>query len=473
MSFPNLNDYFVPAKKVRPLLNVGCLLDIPNGNYLLGKDGESILNGGMAYVTGVGGRGNTFKSVFTHFLNLTVLDRHPRSLLQLYDTETSVTWRRMNQLAMHMKAALLGVDLEDSGRMHLSDNTVMTGNEWFAKLRQFAQARQKEAKSQMGTTPFIDDKTGAPIVDMYPFLAELDSLSMFMTDSVDGIYDKNQIGDGGANTDSLRGAAAKSQMLMQLPTLTGQAGIYLSLTMHVGDQHQLDAYAPQKKALSFLKGGVSFKHVPQKITFLTNSLYYVMGTQVLMNKGTKAPEYPKDSSDTMEGDTDLQLMQIINLRSKNGPTGMPFELVVSQSEGIMRGLSEFNYIKGHNKYGMGGHDRAYYLELLPDVAMQRTTVRGKIDELPQLRRALEITSEMCQMQALWDDKDGVFCSPKELYADLKAMGYDWDTLLNTRGYWMFQEDITSDTLPYLSTMDLLRMRKGLYHPKWHPAIKGK
>lgn len=462
----DMSQFFTPAPKLRPQLNLGCLHDIPNGKYILGKHGESILNGGMAYITGVGGRGNMGKSIYCHWQNLTVLDRYAATQMNLYDTETSATIRRLVELAQHMPN-LQGVDLEDSGQVLLTDNTTMSGNVWFDGLRKLGEARKKDSKSLMLTTPFVDEKSGKNIEAFNPFLAEIDSLSMFLTDSVEGIYDKNQIGDSGANTDSLRGAAAKSQMLMQLPTLTGQAGIYCSMTMHMGDQHQLDPYAPPQKQLSFLKGKIAFKHVPQKITFLTNNLWFVMNSAPFQNKGTKAPEYPKDQSDDMEGDTDLQLMSIINLRAKNGPTGMPFELVMSQSEGILVGLSEFHYIKSFDRYGIGGNDRNYHLEIYPEVNLSRTTVRGKIDADSRLRRALTITSELCQMKHLWDDPEGLMVTPKELYDGLKTKAGEkiWDQILDSRGYWVFEEH-AKDLPPFLSTMDLLRWLKGLYTPYW-------
>lgn len=477
-----LQQFFVAAPKLRPQLNIGCLHDIPNGRYMRGRHGESILNGGLAYVEGVGGRGNMGKSTLAHFKKLRILSRFIKSVLGIYDTETSLTFGRIQNLwntLVALNPELASLDLEDAARVFITDNTVMSGNEWFAKLKAFAEDKRKNSKDWMGTTPFIDEKTGQLIQTMYPSLFELDSLSMFLTDSVEGIYEKNQIGDSAANTDSLRGAAAKSQMLMQLPTTTGQANVFLTMTMHVGDQHQLDPYAPQKKQLSYLKGGVAFKHVPQKITFLTNNLWYVANNVVLANKGTKAPEYPKDASDNMEGDTDLNLMTVQNLRAKNGPTGMPFELVWSQADGILVGLSEFNYIKSFDKYGMGGHDRAYFLELRPEVTLSRTTIRGKIDSDLRLQRALEITSELCQMKYLWDEKQLTSCwgdtekllvSPKELYEGLKAKGYDWDTLLDTRGYWVFEEEASGQP-PFLSTLDLLRMNAGLYRPYWMEATK--
>lgn len=460
--------YFTPAPKIRPLLNLGCLMDIPTGRYMVGKYGERILNGGLAYITGVGGRGNMFKSVLLHFFTLRLMDRYRSLGAQVQDTETSVSYARFRQLASHM-LSLVGIDLEDDPRLFLSDNTVMMGNEWFDKMKEFGEDKKKDARKWMATTPFLDEKSGKLFEILYPTVFELDSLSMFMTDSVEQIYDKNSIGDGGANVDALKGAAAKSQMLMQMPTVTGQANLYLTMSMHVGDNISMDQYNPKQKQLTHMKANVAFKHVPQKVTFLTNNLWYIMNAGVLQNKGTKAPEYPHDSTDSMEGDTDLQMIQIVNLRAKNGPSGMPFELILSQSEGILVGLSEFNYIKSFERFGIGGNDRTYYLDIYPDVNLSRTTIRSKIDDDSKLRRALEITSEMCQMLYLWDDEEHLFISPKELYANLKEQGYDWDVLLSTRGYWVFEEE-AADLPPYLSTMDLLRMAKGLYRPYWYDAL---
>lgn len=467
----DLSKFFIAAPKVRPFMNLGCLMDIPTGRYLKGKHGENILNAGLAHVTGVGGRGNTFKSVLTHFMNERVLDRMIKSVLQLYDTECTVTYPRLEQLATHMPN-LCGLDLEDTGRVFISDSSVMSGNKWFGGVRDFAEMKSKEAKDWMMTTPFVDPKTGAMIRTLYPSLFEIDSLSMFLTDSVEKIYEENQVGDSKANTDSLRSAAAKSQMLMQIPNVAAQHNLYISMTMHVGDQHQLDPHAPPKKQLAFLKGGVAFKHVPQKTMFLMNNLWYVLNVQVLQHKEQKTPLYPRMPSDNLVGDTDLQIIQVMNLRAKSGPSGMPFEIILSQSEGILVGMTEYNYIKACNKYGIGGNDRNFFLELLPEEGLMRTTIRSKIHDNPKLERALQITSELCQMQNLWDDEEGLFCTPAELYKDLKDLGYDWDELLDTRGYWVFEEH-AADEKPFLSTKDLLEMRKGLYTPWWHAKAGGK
>ena len=63
-------------------------------------------------------------------------------------------------------------------------------------------------------------------------------------------------------------------------------------------------------------------------------------------------------------------------------------------------------------------------------------------------------------------KSEIWCTPLELYEDIKKLGYDWNVLLNTRGYWLINQ-YDKDATPYLHTVDLLKMRKGLYHPWWY------
>lgn len=457
----NFGQYFKPAPKIRPILNMGCLLDVPTGRIVRGKRGESILNGGLPFVTGIVGKGNTFKSVFGNFFMLQALNRYASAKAVEYDTEASATLARVLQLAMRMEH-LAGVDLEKEGRLFLTDNTVMAGDEFFDQLKDMCSEHIKTVKKHQRTLPFLDEE-GKEIVLPSPIVNFIDSFSMFSTSKVQKIYDDNRLGDGAANTDALRSAGHKTQMLMQVPTLTGQSSLFLLMTAHVGKRHQLDMYAPPDDKLAFLKHN-AIKNVPEKFTFLTNNLWYVYRSSLLVNRGTKAPEYPRDSSDNMEGDTDMMVITVQNLRGKNGPTGLPFDIVLSQREGFLVGLTEFHYLRTNGRYGITGSDRHYVVDLAPDISLSRTTVRRAIDDSYRLQRAMQVQSEMLQMQQIWDDPEGVFCTPMELRDDLTAMGYNVDELLeSTRGYWVFEED-EKGLRPFLSTMDLMRMRKGLYVP---------
>lgn len=69
------------------------------------------------------------------------------------------------------------------------------------------------------------------------------------------------------------------------------------------------------------------------------------------------------------------------------------------------------------------------------------------------------------MRYLWHTRDPKYnMTPEELRVGLEKKGYKWDVLLNTRGFWTFEED--KHPLPFLSTMDLLRMYHDEYHPYW-------
>ena len=77
---------------------------------------------------------------------------------------------------------------------------------------------------------------------------------------------------------------------------------------------------------------------------------------------------------------------------------------------------------------------------------------------------MNITAELLQCKNFypWVHTEELMCTPKELYEDIKKLGYDWNVLLETRGYYTANQ--YSNKVPFLSVIDLLKMRKGLYHP---------
>lgn len=463
------------APQIRPLLNVGCLMDIPTGQYVKGKYGESILNGGQALITGLGGRGNTYKSTLAHYLQLVILNRYASASENIYDTEMSLGEARIRALSNELPY-IREQDLVGTGRLVISDSTVMSGNVWFESIKGFCKAKVAASKETVATTPFIG-RDGKNIPAFIPSLAMADSLSRMNIDAVDAILDKNNIGESGNNVEALRSSHAKNQMLIQLPVLTAESGLYMTFTAHVDDELKMDPYAPSQHKLSFLKNGLKFKYVSNQFSFLMNNLWYCFSASPLKNATTKAAEYPRNPNDNDKTNNDLMVVTVQNLRGKYGPSGTPFELIVSQSEGVLVGLSEFHYLKQYERFGIGGSLQNYYLELLPECGLSRTTIRSKVSENPKLKRALEITSELCQIFNLWHQLPTVkLKSPKEIYETLKSRGYDWDILLGqTRGYWVFLEDEKNEPLKFLSTMDILNMclekdHPDYYHPWWYDEL---
>lgn len=453
---------------VRVAINVGGLMDIPAGTYETGLHGESILNGGLTPFTGVVGIANNYKSSLADFFSFTAMSRfidHPNCFGMKYDSENNVTMSRQAQLAEAIEGLKNGKNPVENGRWIVSDRSRYIGNEWFEIFKTYVKKKIANQKELSVTIPFLD-RTGKQMTWMVPTPTCIDSISRFETEDVANMREENELGDSGANTAFMRQGLSKTHMIAQLVGMVSQANTPMIMTAHIGKVIPLDARAAPVKKLQYLKNGDVIKGVSDQFLFLTNLCWQCSNAAPLVNDGTKAPEYPNGTDDNVKGDTDLLEVTLTLLRNKYGPSGLVMKIVVSQLEGVLPSLSEFHYIKTVDRFGLGGNVQNYYLELLPEVKLSRTAVRPKIEKDPMLRRALNITSEMCQMKHLWRDEEEVFCTPKQLYDDLKEMGYDWSILLNSRGYWLPENDSPKHELPFLSTLDLLRMRRGRYIPYW-------
>lgn len=464
MSGFNLKSDFTTIPNVKFSYNVGSLLDIPTGSYETGKYGESILNGGLGNITGIVGIGNNFKSTIMHFMLLSAMSKFKDSTASSYDTEINMSEKRLKSLAANV-AEFKGEDVIHSGRWTITDKTAYHGNEWFEKFKKYMDLKIANAKSITIDSPFLarDGKSNLPM--LIPTFTEIDSLTKFDTESSNAMQESNELGESGANTLYMKEGQAKKRMLSYLPKPVQQSNNYILISAHVGKTIPMDPRAAPIKKLQFLKNNDTLKGVTDDFTFLTTNCWQCQNAMPLYNDTTKGPEYPRNSDDNVKGDTDLFLVTMIQLRSKTGPSGLILQIIVSQREGVLASLSEFHYLKVNDRYGFNGTLQNYSLDLYPDVKLSRTSVRSKIDSDPLLRRALVITAEMCQMNYLWEESDkALLCTPKELYDDLKTLGYDWNVLLSTRGWWTANND--KHPIPFLSTLDLLKMRVGTYFPYW-------
>lgn len=460
---------FIEAPPFRPGLNLGCCFDIPTGRYERGLHGHYYHTGGLNHITGIGGRGNTYKSALAIWMLLTILARFlPLVDSQSRDTEFSQSYQRFQDLAQHL-AQLAGIDLSDTDHFMITSQGENSGNAWFKQLKERLDAKREAGKDVIYTTPFFLPTSEKPLKIFYPTAVLIDSLSAFTTDVVDETFDKNEVGAGGANMVFARAAAAKSQMIMLLPSEATQAGAYVIFTAHMGDGIDMDPYNPTPKKLAHMKGKVKFKNVPENITFLTNNLWMIQSLQLEQTK-EKTVTYPKDASDNVENDTDLQRLTVQNLRGKHGPSGLPFDVILSQREGVLVSLTEYHYLKSHGRYGLGGDNTKFYLEIYPDVELTRTTIRGLCNTNPRLARAMEITSEMCQLKFMKPEHHDVLVTPKALYKALVEKGYDLEKIFDSRGYWLFQE-AESEAPPFLSTLDILHMAAGTEEHPWQAHFK--
>ena len=465
-----------PAKNKTPSLNIGCLMDYSTGVPKTGAKGETLIDGGLHPTTGVTGEPNSAKTGNSLRQMLVALVRYNVADATTYDTENTLPQERISQTAEQAAPDLLYTDDEIISDDDIDDTSVKrhaftnltkypNGDKFFGEFKEYGQTRPR-LKADLFETPFLDS-AAKPITMLAPSIVFIDSFSMFNTTGVKDLQDKADIGSSGRNIEAMRDNMAKNQMMLELPGLCAQNGLYFIMTAHLGKQHQMDPHAPPRKQLSFLKNDLKLKNVPEKFNFLVHNLWYFFSMKPLINKSTKKPEYPRETDvDSQVGDTDLQIITCMNLRGKSGKSGLPFDILLSQTDGILDSLTEFHHCKKNERFGIGGNNTTYYLELMPEVSLGRTTVRRKLAEDDKLKVATRMTADLLQIKQEWSFiPQDLWCEPKVLYEDLKAMGYDWDKLYQTRGYWTF--DQYTNPIPYLSTMDLLYMRKGLYIPYWY------
>ncbi len=474
-----MKDPFAKMKKapsLRPMYNIGAGFDIQTGKFYKGRRGEHILCGGLNHFTGVAGLPNMFKTVISLFQLGSVMNRIACAIMMAHDSENTLSVKRIHDVFSQFEN-LYGKDLVDLCRLAFSDATVYNGNEWWNFIREYSADRRAD-KEIMITTPFVDDATGEFVKIPTPTLAFLDSLSGLQTEGIQAMYEKSDVGHKDLNMVAMKGAGAKSQLIDQVTGVTSSSGVCLLMTAHVGQEYQLDQYKPNVKRLKFLKGDLKLKKVPENFSFLTGNCWYCVHLSPMID-GDKKPEFPRNSDDDLKGDTDLICITLVNLRGKSGPSGIPYDVVVSQSEGLKPELTEFYYCKGYDYYGISDKEgksakgKQYYrLDLMPERTLQRTTVRRLLEEDYRLARAMNITAELCMMRNLWHDlEEGLYCTPRQLHADITAKGYDWDLLLDSRGYWVPLEEESQQKYPFLSSMDMLNIRAGTYHPYWYDEAK--
>ena len=460
------------------LYNIGCLMDLPTGQYVRGMRGENIINGGFGALIAMVGRPNVFKSTIMHYMTLSaaskIMSGDYAPYINTYDTEMNIHTSRLLSFAKRFKE-FVNIDIIEEGMWKITDAVKHLGDEWYKIMKDYLRdTKIKNKKNLILKTPFIDKK-GEAIMTVFPTFGQIDSLTKFITSDVDDIGNKNKLGEGGGNMVFARAGLGKARMLMELPGVCNAAAHYTICTAHVGEINTMGQQPherPQKK-LQHQRANERIKGVPDDFLFLTNSLWQAWSSTIFFNSGTKCPEYPRTREEKDIESVDLNKVTMKLLRNKSGASGYTFDLIVSQTEGVLDTLSEFNFIKDNDRFGLEGNNTNYHLALLPDVNITRTTIREMLhgeEANEKLRRAVKITADILQIKQLYPDLPFTIPDMKDLHAKLEKE-YGWDVLFNTRDYWTFNH--YEHEVPFLSAMDILEMYYDRYKPYWISSEKVK
>ena len=184
------------GNKPKPVfsINVETGFDIPTGTWVIGKYGETILNGGANTLTAITGPGNSFKSIIIQHLLaklLEVVNHATEPYCMYYDSENNVSIPRINSLFEKYKGLPSPIidetGVEDDDIINLTDKATIAGDKWWKEVVDLTKEIKKN--QQMMKFEMFTEKN--KVYKHYPPTAVvIDSWSKFSPEIVDDMLDK-------------------------------------------------------------------------------------------------------------------------------------------------------------------------------------------------------------------------------------------------------------------------------------------
>ena len=441
-----------------------------NGNFLVSYDGKNmVLNGGICPTNGLGGRPERFKTTTALSLIINSMARQPGSELYIYDSEGSLTDRY--RLASFSDLYLEDPIKREEHLQELVSRIVIKQTSDFEDIDDFMRFlnenvyvhKEKLRKDFTIDTPFVNEETDKRRRAMAPTYVLIDSWSHGKTKA--GMLASSAVdaSDPGNTMQFMRDSAAKNTTLARMVNTSPRLGIYFFLTAHIGDKIDMAAGPMSKpsKDLQSMKAKDKLKKVGSDYLFLVNGNWSVDSSVWMENRDDKGSEYPY--SDRSTSPHEFSEVTVGTTRGKRRGSGDKISLVISQTNGLCTYLTNLNFLKQHKFYGLGTDKTRPRLPFFPDIQMPRKKVHQVLPPNYQLRRALEITAQLCYLQHYWTTPEDMTLppafrgmpfniTPEELADRLEKSGKK-DEVLNSRGWWSYGYD----DIPYYTIFDILRM----------------
>lgn len=485
---------------VRIAWNVLPMLDFLTCTWVKGERGEMIQVGGLTHNTGIVAPANCGKSELGLHIIAAAINRIPQSDGQIYETEGTMSTSRPNRVSRTMardtsneyfviptpeearRAKANGDSIED--RVAFIDGERLLFDTWHDKMQDISRERNKllSKPAKLLTLPFIYNRDlGNKIVP--PHFALVDSGSEAQIGSSEKMAEDHGVDNKKDNTAAMRDGLIKTKIYKKIGSLSVVGGIYVVSTGSIDDKLDMGGMPGMmpEKQMSHMGSGKAIKGMGTSFKKRSSNLW-TFGKSKVFTKGSsmadKTPKYPYDADDNFLMNTDLETVAALNLRGKGGPSGLAFPIIRSQSRGILPEVMELETLFNSSSksatndpapnYGIHIPKQHHFaLDLLPDVHFRKTNFRELCRENFALRRAVELTFGM-KMSFYVNPCEAMLsykCTPAELAADIIAAGYNWVELFETRSWFTVLES-EHKFRPFLSIYDLLRMRKGEYHPFW-------
>ena len=454
-------------------INISAPIDVLTMvNALRGPKGELILNGGYNRSWLVVGPGDNFKTTFSREINAIAVSRFKDFegvMFHEYDDEGSYSFERTKTIGSKYPGFEEIINGEAKAQYGADDLGSMSPDEYFQTFKELCDKKAADKKNYLTYEAYVIK--GKPIKLPAPNFYLLDSLSKFDSDSTKEYFKKNAGSGKDKNMIFMESGKYKKMFLMFLNASLMKSNSFMVMTGHLGKEYDLGGNMYGKKPskiLQMMADGETFKGIPKEATEMTYTIWYANAATKLATDGVQ--EY--QSKYVADDKSELVRVRYTIYRNKFGKKDVSCELLFSQFQGYLRGLTDFHFLRTR-KAGVEKDGHRFYNILMPDLKMFRIEVRDTIWENKLLEKACEFLATLQHLKDHRPDLINLYCTPQELYEDIKKLGYDWNVLLDTRSYVM-PDQYNKSYKPYLSILDLLEVRQGLKDIWWYKdVIKGK
>ena len=431
--------------------HTGTPYDLMTGKYEIGIDGKFYLNGGYAqYITGLHGRGNTYKSTLLDSMLVGLARIYNDAYVFDFDTEAS---KDKNRIVGFMNDVLHTVAKEPiNKRIVLKMGGKWTISELWKFVNKLMEKRKSDIKKHKVMSPFLGYDLEA-IEIFRPLIIIIDTLSeLKSTTEIDLLSGSKDIEDKKNRTIYMEDGNKKTVIMSALNKFCNLYGITVCTTAHTGDNFSMDSITPPKKQLLDQKQNDKIKGVGSKYTTLTHVLTQVLSCKHAQDS-TKKALYPLGET----SDKDLQELIVIIGRNKVQSSGMAVPFIVSQTYGLLPNTTNLHFLRTNGYVGLDGgpskptHACVWY----PDQRFSRKNFRERVAKDYKLARAIELVSRYRYIQLCWNHKGQPFDiskTPEEVFKQIIEKKL-LDRILESTGYWTYDK---SDR-EYLSLYEILRL----------------
>lgn len=428
--------------------NTGTLVDYMTGSFVPGIDGHWYLQGGLSnLITGLGGRNGTYKSTLMASLMVRLLAIYTEAEGILADSEFTIIRDMVRVLRFAGELGNVG------DRIAPVSATALDINDLFKQLQTIIKQKSELVKECMAMTPFIDLKTGKQVKSWIPTPYFIDSYSEVAGANEDDLVDVEGVTGKRTKTIFMVEGGNKTTFMRRVRRMCEQYGVLLLLTAHIDDNREIGSMAGPRKQMVHMKQSDALKNVGSSFKKLTNPYIHIEGCKNLNDSQT----YPSKKYKNI----DLNEIIIKIGRGKTNISGISVPMIMSQSDGLLAGLTNYHYLKSLDYFGLTGSKSRHKLALYPEVILTRPTVRDIVSEDKKLIRAMEIMAGYAIMKTEWNTAhmDVDFSRSGEEFAEavLKHPKLGAEKVLSSTGYWRFNPKKTDN---YLSVLDMLKCIDG-------------